>query len=73
LEQGDADEAMTTSSVYLQTYKDDSPVAIVEAQVNTAIEHQYLLLSFYPDHLRLIDLETGYEPAEGLKFAFWVR
>jgi len=73
LEQGDADEAMTTSSVYLQTYKDDSPVAIVEAQVSTAIEHKYLLLSFYPDHLRLIDLETGYEPAEGLKFAFWVR
>jgi len=72
-EQGDADEAMITSSLYLQTYKDDSPVAIVEAQVNTAIEHKYLLLSFYPDHLRLIDLETGYEPAEGLKFAFWVR
>jgi len=48
-------------------------VAIVGAQVDTAIEHKYLLLSFYPDHLRLIDLETGYEPAEGLKFAFWVR
>jgi len=72
LEQGDADEAMITSSVYLQTYKDRSPVAIVNAQVNTAIEHKYLLLGVYRG-VRLIDLETGEEPLAGLKFAFWVR
>jgi len=75
LEQGDADEAMATSSMYLQTYKDRSPVAIAEGQgqLSTAIEHKYLLLSLYPDRLRLIDLETGDEPVDGLKFAFWVR
>lgn len=75
LEQGDADEAMMTSAVYLQTYKDRSPVAIAEGQgqLSTAIEHKYLLLSLYPDRLRLIDLETGDEPVYGLKFAFWVR
>jgi hypothetical protein len=74
LEQGDADDAMMTSSVYLQTYKDRSPVDIAGGgQLNTAIEHKYLLLRLYPDLLRLIDLETGDEPVDGLKFAFWVR
>jgi ankyrin repeat protein len=72
LEQGDADEAMITSSIYLQTYKDRSPVAVVDYQVNTAIEHKYLLLNVYRD-VRLIDLETGEQPVAGLKFAFWVR
>jgi hypothetical protein len=48
-------------------------VAIAEGRVSTAIEHKYLLLNLYPDHLRLIDLETGEEPVDGLKFAFWVR
>ncbi len=78
LEQGDADETMITSSIYLQTYKDRSPAAIVEGQryggqLSTAIEHKYLLLRLYPDFVRLIDLETGEEPVVGLKFAFWVR
>jgi len=72
LEQGDFDEGMFTFSIYLQTYKDRSPVAIVEGQTGTAIEHKYLLLSTY-GRLRLIDLETGEEPIKGLKFAFWVR
>jgi len=75
LEQYDAGESMITSSMYLQTYKDRLPVAIAEGegQLSTAIEHKYLLLSLYPDLLRLIDIETGYEPVDGLRFAFWVR
>lgn len=74
LEQSDADESMMTSSVYLQTYKDRSPTAIAEGEeLSTAIEHKYLLLKLYPDRLRLIDLETGEEPVDGLRFAFWVR
>jgi hypothetical protein len=72
LEQGDAEEAMVTFSVYLQTQKDRSPVGIAEGQMSTAIEHKYLLLRTYTD-LRLVDLETGEEPVERLKFAFWVR
>jgi len=73
LVQGDADEAMVTSSIFLQTYKDGSPAAIAEGQLNTAIEQKYLLISLYPADLRLIDLETGEEPIEGMKFAFWAH
>ena len=72
LEQGDSDARTVTSSLYLQTYKDRSPVSIAEGQLSTAIEHKYLLLRLYRA-LRLVDLETGEEPVEGLKFAFWVR
>jgi len=73
LEQGDYDEAMYTFSLYLQTYRDRSPVAIAEGQLgNTAIEHKYLLFSIHRN-VRLVDLETGEEPVAGLKFAFWVR
>jgi len=64
---------MYTFSLYLQTYKARSPVAIAEGQLdNTAIEHKYLLFSIHRN-VRLVDLETGEEPLVGLKFAFWVR
>src|SRR5882762_4219633 len=64
------DEAMYTFSLYLQTYKARSPVAIAEGQLdNTAIEHTYLLFSIHRN-VRLVDLETGEELLGGLKLAF---
>jgi ankyrin repeat protein len=74
LEQYDAGEAMETSSLYLQTYKDRSPVSIVEGRFSTAVEDKYLLFGSYPNpYQHLVDLETGEQPVEGLKFAFWAR
>src|SRR5262249_4092482 len=41
LEVGDGGDATATYSLYLQTYKDRSPVSIVSGQFSTAVEHKY--------------------------------
>ena len=63
---------LSTYRIFLQT-ADRRPAKVAEHQSATWIEGKHMLLWEYNRAPRLIDLETGQEPLEGLKFAFWIQ